>query len=144
MMKGSPVESGPEKKTEMELDKIRNLGPHELKHEEQQASEQLFRLRFQMRLGQTEGVKKLRGLKKDVARIKTITRERELGLNAALHGSAEGQTETAAKAKKTTAAKRTKKATNRKSAAKKVAKKNATKKAAKKKTAKKTKKKEAR
>ena len=73
----------------MELDKIRNLGPHELKHEEQQASEQLFRLRFQMRLGQTEGVKKLRGLKKDVARIKTITRERELGLNAALHGQAE-------------------------------------------------------
>jgi large subunit ribosomal protein L29 len=128
----------------MELDKIRNLGPHELKHEEQQASEQLFRLRFQMRLGQTEGVKKLRGLKKDVARIKTITRERELGLNAALHGSAEGQTETVAKAKKTTAAKRTKKATNRKSAAKKVAKKTATKKAATKKTAKKTKKKEAR
>jgi large subunit ribosomal protein L29 len=127
----------------MELDKIRNLGPHELKHEEQQASEQLFRLRFQMRLGQTEGVKKLRGLKKDVARIKTITRERELGLNAALHGHAEGQTEAAPKAKKT-AAKRTKKPTNRKSAAKKVAKKTATKKAATKKTANKTKKKEAR
>jgi large subunit ribosomal protein L29 len=125
----------------MELDKIRNLGPHELKHEEQQASEQLFRLRFQMRLGQTEGVKKLRGLKKDVARIKTITRERELGLNAALHGHAEGQTEAAPKK---TAAKRTKKPTNRKSAAKKVAKKTATKKAATKKTAQKTKKKEAR
>jgi large subunit ribosomal protein L29 len=132
----------------MELDKIRNLGPHELQHEEQQASEQLFRLRFQMRLGQTEGVKKLRGLKKDVARIKTITRERELGLNAALHGQAggqpEGQAEAAPKAKKKTAAKRTRKATNRKSAAKKVAKKAATKKAATKKTAKKTKKKEAR
>ena len=127
----------------MELEKIRNLGPHELKHEEQQASEQLFRLRFQMRLGQTEGVKKLRGLKKDVARIKTITRERELGLNAALHGHAEAQTEAAPKAKKT-AAKRTKKPTNRKSAAKKVAKKTATKKAATKKTANKTKKKEAR
>src|SRR6201989_2151454 len=78
----------PGREDEMELDKIRNLGPQELKHEEQQASEQLFRLRFQMRLGQTEGVKKLRGLKKDIARIKTITRERELGLNAALHGSA--------------------------------------------------------
>jgi large subunit ribosomal protein L29 len=132
----------------MELDKIRNLGPHELQHEEQQASEQLFRLRFQMRLGQTEGVKKLRGLKKDVARIKTITRERELGLNAALHGQSggqpEGQAEAAPKAKKKTAAKRTRKATNRKSAAKKVAKKAATKKAATKKTAKKTKKKEAR
>jgi large subunit ribosomal protein L29 len=106
----------------MELDKIRNLGPHELKHEEQQASEQLFRLRFQMRLGQTEGVKKLRGLKKDVARIKTITRERELGLNAALHGQAE---DAPAKTKKKTAAKR-----NKKSAAKKVANKKVTKKSA--------------
>ena len=117
----------------MELDKIRNLGPHELQHEEQQASEQLFRLRFQMRLGQTEGVKKLRGLKKDVARIKTVTRERELGLNAALHGQAE---DAPVKTKKT-AAKRSKKSTARKSAAKKVAKKVATKKVAKKKTAKK-------
>jgi large subunit ribosomal protein L29 len=122
----------------MELDKIRNLGPHELKHEEQQASEQLFRLRFQMRLGQTEGVKKLRGLKKDVARIKTITRERELGLNAALHGHAEGHTESTPRAKKTTA-KRSKKA-----AVKKVAKTGAKKKVATKKTASKTKKKEAR
>ena len=127
----------------MELDKIRNLGPHELKHEEQQASEQLFRLRFQMRLGQTEGVKKLRGLKKDVARIKTITRERELGLNAALHGSVEGQTEAAPKkAKKKAAVKRTK-ATSKKSVTKKAAKTGAKKKVATK-TAGKTKKKEAR
>jgi large subunit ribosomal protein L29 len=102
----------------MELDKIRNLAPQELKHEEQQASEQLFRLRFQMRLGQTEGVKKLRGLKKDIARIKTITRERDLGLNAALHGQSD-----AAPAAKKSAAKRTKKLTNRKSVAKKVVKK---------------------
>jgi large subunit ribosomal protein L29 len=133
----------------MELDKIRNLAPHELKHEEQQASEQLFRLRFQMRLGQTEGVKKLRGLKKDVARIKTITRERELGLNAALHGSAgaqaEGETETAPRAKKAkkTASRRTKKSVGKKAAAKRVAKTGAKKKVATK-TAKKTKKKEAR
>jgi large subunit ribosomal protein L29 len=127
----------------MELDKIRNLGAHELQHEEQQASEQLFRLRFQMRLGQTEGVKKLRGLKKDIARIKTITRERELGLNAALHGQAEGEP----KAKKKSA-KRAKKSTGRKSAGKKSAAKKATSKvakSAKKKVAKKTaKKKEAR
>jgi large subunit ribosomal protein L29 len=109
----------------MELDKIRNLGPHELKHEEQQASEQLFRLRFQMRLGQTEGVKKLRGLKKDVARIKTITRERELGLNAALHGQAE---DAPAKTKQKTAAKRSKKSAGKKSATKKTVKKAAAKK----------------
>ena len=78
-------------------------------------------------------MKKLRGLKKDVARIKTITRERELGLNAALHGQAE---DAPVKTKKT--AKRSKKSTARKSAAKKVAKKKvATKKVAKKKTSKK-------
>lgn len=112
----------------MELDKIRNLGPHELKHEEQQASEQLFRLRFQMRLGQTEGVKKLRGLKKDVARIKTITRERELGLNAALHGQTDHAEATPKKAKKKTAAKRSKKPAGKKAAAKKVVKKAAAKK----------------
>jgi large subunit ribosomal protein L29 len=117
----------------MELDKIRNLGPHELKHEEQQAAEQLFRLRFQMRLGQTEGVKKLRGLKKDVARIKTIARERELGLNAALHGQSD-----AAPAAKKTAAKRAKKSAAKKPATRKVAKKAvAKKKVAAKKTAKK-------
>ena len=142
MMKDLPDESGPEDETEMELDKIRNLGPQELKHEEQQASEQLFRLRFQMRLGQTEGVKKLRGLKKDVARIKTITRERELGLNAALHGSAEGQTEAAPKKAKKKAVKRSKKATVKKSVTKKAAKTGAKKVATK--TAGKTKKKEAR
>jgi large subunit ribosomal protein L29 len=68
----------------MELEKIRNLSDGELKTEEQKAAEQLFRLRFQVSLGQNEGVKKLRGLKKDIARFKTITRERELQL----HGEA--------------------------------------------------------
>jgi large subunit ribosomal protein L29 len=96
----------------MELNKIRNLGADELKHEEQQASEQLFRLRFQMRLGQTEGVKKLRGLKKDIARMKTIERERDLGLNAALHHAAPAAP---AKAKKAA----TKKAATKSTAAKK-------------------------
>ncbi len=83
----------------MELEKIRNLGDGELKHGEQQASEQLFRIRFQMKLGQTEGVKKLRGLKKDVARMKTIARERELGLRAASHSGATA-TQTVSKAEK--------------------------------------------
>lgn len=116
----------------MELDKIRNLSGDELRHEEQQASEQLFRLRFQLRLGQTEGVKKLRGLKKDIARIKTVTRERELGLNAALHaqaseGTAAAEPKKAAKkpAKKATVKKAVKKVSAKRSAAKKTAKKEA-------------------
>lgn len=67
----------------MEVEKIRNLGDDELKLEERKAGEQLFRLRFQMKLGQNEGVKKLRELRRDIARIKTVARERELGLRHA-------------------------------------------------------------
>ena len=117
-MKDLPDESGPEDETEMELDKIRNLGADELRHEEQQASEQLFRLRFQMRLGQTEGVKKLRGLKKDIARMKTISRERELVLTVATHSHAAPEP---VKAKKKTAAKPAKKVATKKTASKKAA-----------------------
>jgi large subunit ribosomal protein L29 len=62
----------------MELTKIRNLSDEQLVAEQKQAAEQLFRLRFQLSLGQNDGVKKLRELKKDIARIKTVAREREL------------------------------------------------------------------
>jgi large subunit ribosomal protein L29 len=62
----------------MEIEKIRNLNDEELDRQEKQSAEQLFRLRFQMKQGQNEGVKKLRELRKDVARIKTIRRERAL------------------------------------------------------------------
>ena len=64
----------------MELEKIRNFSDAELKQHEGQAAEQLFRLRFNAKLGQTEGIKKVRELKKDVARYKTIARQRQLGI----------------------------------------------------------------
>jgi large subunit ribosomal protein L29 len=64
----------------MELDKIRNLSDDELKGEQTKAAEQLFRIRFQKSLGNNEGIKKLRTLKLDVARIKTVARERQLGV----------------------------------------------------------------
>jgi len=76
----------------MEIEKIRNYSDEELMVQQRQAAEQLFRLRFQLRSGQQEGVKKLRELKKDVARIKTIARDR------ALHGTEVG-TASGAKAK---------------------------------------------
>jgi large subunit ribosomal protein L29 len=41
--------------------------------------EQAFRLRFQMSMGQTDGVKRLREIRKDRARLLTYLRERELG-----------------------------------------------------------------
>jgi large subunit ribosomal protein L29 len=67
----------------MELTKIRNWSDDELKTEEAKAAEQLFRIRFQAKLGQNEGVKKLRELRKDIARIKTVARERALGVRGA-------------------------------------------------------------
>jgi large subunit ribosomal protein L29 len=65
----------------MELTKIRNLSDEELKHQEKTSSEQLFRIRFQVSLGQNDGVKKLRQLRKEIAQIKTVARERELGIH---------------------------------------------------------------
>jgi large subunit ribosomal protein L29 len=62
----------------MELTKIRSLSDEQLEVEQKQAAEQLFRLRFQLSLGQNDGVKKIRELRKDIARIKTVAREREL------------------------------------------------------------------
>jgi len=68
----------------MELVKMRNLSDEELAHQERTSAEQLFRLRFQVSMGQNDGVKKLRELRKEIAQIKTIARERELGI----HGDA--------------------------------------------------------
>ena len=62
----------------MEFEKIRNLSDEELKSEQAKAGEQLFRIRFQKSLGNVEGLKKLRTLKLDVARIKTVERQRAL------------------------------------------------------------------
>jgi large subunit ribosomal protein L29 len=65
----------------MELQKIRNLSDEELKHHERTTAEQLFRLRFQVALGQNDGVKKIRLLRKEIAQTKTIARERQLGVH---------------------------------------------------------------
>ncbi|HEV8523902.1 MAG TPA: 50S ribosomal protein L29 [Terriglobales bacterium] len=62
----------------MDPEKIRNLTESELKHQERELNDQLFRLKFQLKMGQTESLKKIRGLRKDIARIKTVTRQREL------------------------------------------------------------------
>ena len=70
----------------MELTKIRNLSDEELKHQETTSSEQLFRIRFQVALGQNDGVKKLRQLRKEIAQIKTVARERELGIHTESRG----------------------------------------------------------
>ena len=62
----------------MKPDKVRNLTDEELQHQQRDLNDQLFKLKFQLNMGQTESLKKIRGLRKDIARVKTIAREREL------------------------------------------------------------------
>jgi len=62
----------------MKAEKIRNLTDIELAHQERDLADQLFKLKFQMNMGQTESLKKIRGLRRDIARVKTILREQEL------------------------------------------------------------------
>jgi large subunit ribosomal protein L29 len=62
----------------MKPEKIRNLTNEELSHQERDLNDQLFKLKFQLNMGQTESLKKIRGMRKDIARVKTIAREREL------------------------------------------------------------------
>ena len=62
----------------MKAQKVRDLDETELKNQLREMDEQLFRLRFQMSMGQMDGLKKVRAMRKDRARILTILREREL------------------------------------------------------------------
>jgi large subunit ribosomal protein L29 len=62
------------KKTE----KLRDQDTAELNQRENELAEQVFRLRFQLSTGQAEAVTKLRSARKDLARVKTLLREREL------------------------------------------------------------------
>jgi large subunit ribosomal protein L29 len=60
----------------MKPEKIRNLTDDELLHQERDLNDQLFKLKFQLNMGQTESLKKIRGMRRDIARVKTIGRER--------------------------------------------------------------------
>jgi len=57
--------------------KIRDLSVDELRNQDADMTEQMFKLRFQMAMGQTEALKKMRELRKDRARLLTIMREKE-------------------------------------------------------------------
>jgi len=59
-------------------EKFRQMGDRELEVQERELAEQVFRLRFQHATGQAESLKKLRIVRRDLARVKTLRREREL------------------------------------------------------------------
>ncbi len=63
-----------------DAEKLRNLSDTEVVAKQRELNDQLFRLKFQLKMGQTESLKKIRDLRRDLARLKTIARGRTLGL----------------------------------------------------------------
>ena len=70
------------------IEKIREADVIELEAQQKELSETIFRLRFQLSTGQAESLKRLREAKKDLARVKTLLRARELN-SAAKAGKAQ-------------------------------------------------------
>ncbi len=60
------------------IEKLREADPNELHAQQKELTDQIFRLRFQLSTGQAEALKRLREAKKNLARIKTLLRERAL------------------------------------------------------------------
>ncbi|MDR7302479.1 50S ribosomal protein L29 [Haloactinomyces albus] len=69
---------------------LRELNNEELVSRLKESKEELFNLRFQMATGQLENNRRLRVVRKDIARLYTIMRERELGLTVSPDGAEEG------------------------------------------------------
>ncbi|HXT64439.1 MAG TPA: 50S ribosomal protein L29 [Pyrinomonadaceae bacterium] len=61
-----------------EVDKLRDMADEDLQAEAARLKESLFRLNFKLALGEIDAVKKMREEKKSLARLRTITREREV------------------------------------------------------------------
>ena len=71
-----------------ELDELNDV---DLEAKLREAKEELFNLRFQAATGQLESHGRLRTVKKDIARIYTVVRERELGIRVAPGAESEAE-----------------------------------------------------
>ena len=60
-----------------ELDKYRELSEDELRAETARLKESLFRLKFKLALGEVDAVKRIREEKRSLARLQTLTRQRQ-------------------------------------------------------------------
>jgi large subunit ribosomal protein L29 len=61
----------------MKVEEIRELSVDVLRDREKELDDQLFRLRIQKSMGQLEAPAKVRDVRRDLARVKTILREKE-------------------------------------------------------------------
>ena len=68
-----------DKRWKWPAEKMREWTDDELKTREREFSDQLFRLKFQMAGGQTEHLTTIRELRKGIARVKTLVKERQMG-----------------------------------------------------------------
>jgi len=66
----------------MKVQEIRKLSDRDLEKKLSDLKEELFNLRFQLATGQLDNVMRIREVKRSIARIKTIQRQRELGKRA--------------------------------------------------------------
>ncbi len=66
----------------MRAEKVRDLDNAELRLQLKDMTDQIYRLRFQILMGQTDGLKKYRVLRKDRARVRTVLHARELAAEA--------------------------------------------------------------
>ena len=66
----------------MKADELKDLSDEDLKGKVNELKESIFRMRFKISLGNTDVVKQLRESRKDLARVKTLIRERELASQA--------------------------------------------------------------
>ena len=62
----------------MKAHELRDLGPEELQQKYQELVEELFNLRFQLATGQIENIGRITAVRRDIARVKTVQRERQL------------------------------------------------------------------
>ena len=61
----------------MKVTEVRDLAVDDLRQREKDLDDQLFRLRIQKSMGQIEAAQKLKALRRDLARVKTVLREKE-------------------------------------------------------------------
>ena len=67
----------------MKAEQLRDLTDDELDSRLKDAKEELFNLRFQLATGQLDNPKRIKEIKKDIARIQTVRREREIEVKIA-------------------------------------------------------------
>ena len=67
----------------MKAKELRDMTKEELENKMNDIKDELFRLRFQLATGQLDNAMRIKEVRRNIARVKTVIKERELGLNRA-------------------------------------------------------------